>query len=554
MQDALKAGEQETGTTREHRVPVLIIGGGLIGLAASTFLSAHGVPSLLVDRYPALQLAGRARGVNYRTMEIYRGISRDLERGIFEDSRVFGDDAGIAHIKTLAGEWTWVLDQKGFPTYFPDLSPGRFTQIDQSSVEPHLVEFARANGASHWFHTEAVSIQREADTVVAVVEDLRTGVSNTIRADYLIAADGQRSAIRDSLGIQRPGFELLGTFGTVTFDAALSEMTPEPRPVYWVVVNQEMGVFGGLVKHATPNRWQLSLSYNPENGGPEKFTPEYCIELARATIGRNDIPLQYVDVVVGWEQAVGIAERYGDGGPDERRRIFLAGDAAHVWPPAMALGANTGVQDTHNLAWKLAAVINGWAAPSLLDTYEAERLPVAQYLGPLALQTQRGRYSDEHDPEEEKDSRLLFLGHRYWSDAIVDPEFDTAFGDELDLRAQRGTRTPHLWLDRDGERIALHDLMNTAFVVLTGSDGASWVDAATDAAKELGVPLRSYRIGPAGKADLVDVEDEWETRYEAGTDGAVLVRPDGFVAWRGSADEQDKAAAVKGALRQMLSR
>ena len=343
-----------------------------------------------------------------------------------------------------------------------------------------------------------------------------------MRADYLIAADGQRSASREQLGITRTGPDVVRSFVVIVFRADLSELMSR-RAILWFIVNPTVGVTV-LVPTAEPGRWGIGVQYDPAQKSPADFTTDRCVTLIHAALGESGIPIKIEDITF-WEQGVAVADRFRSG------CVFLVGDSAHVWSPTGGIGANTGVQDAPNLAWKLAAVIGGWAAPSLLDSYEAERWPIATELARLTEQRQ-ARRTGSNPKDDWADDLLWTLGQRYWSDAVIGTDHDTVFGDELDLRAQAGTRAPHLWLGHNGARIASHDLFHDAFVLLTGSAGASWCDAAIRIANRSPLPLRAYRVGPAAKqVDLVDLDDQWLARYGVATGDSVLIRPDGYVAW-----------------------
>jgi 2-polyprenyl-6-methoxyphenol hydroxylase-like FAD-dependent oxidoreductase len=527
-------------TSAEETAPVLIVGGGYAGLASALLLSHHGVRPVLVDRHPAVSIQGRARGINQRTMEIYRPLG--IEAQIKAAGRPFDEEAGVVRCENLAGEWTWILEDDT-RTPLPDLTACEFAMADQRSVEPILIDAARANGADIRFNTHCVSVAADAAGVSAVIEDVTSGQRSTVRASYLIAADGFRGTIRSQLRIERPGPGVTQHWVTCVVEADLEQIV-QKRAMFWIVVNAQIGL-GSLLTTAVRNQWAISVSYDAAHASAADFTVERCTELARTVIGR-DLPVKILDIA-SWEEAVGVADSYRSG------RVFLAGDTAHVWPPAGAMGANAAVQDAHNLAWKLAAVINGWAAGSLLDSYQAERRPVARALADITVRRQQARFGNNPD-EDDVDDVLCTLGQRYRSVAVIGAEHDTVYGDSLELRATPGLRAPHLWLGQDGGRITVHDLCHDAFVLLTGSAGGAWMDAAGKvAASQPTIPLRAYRIGPAGAdADLTDIEGAWPQRYDLGRDGAVLVRPDGYVAWRCASPGADPAGLLSGALQQIL--
>jgi 2-polyprenyl-6-methoxyphenol hydroxylase-like FAD-dependent oxidoreductase len=489
-------------TETEEHFSVLICGGGLVGLAGAVFLARQGVHPLLVDRHPGVSIHGRARGINQRTMEIYRAYGIDQQ--VHAAGKPFDAEAGVASCETLASEWHWLYDAEE-PRVWPELTAGAFCMADQNTVEPILVDTARRDGATHRFNTELTSFEATENGVIATTTDRTTGQMRTIRADYLIAADGNRSPIRQKLGIDRAGETTFMHSMNIVFRADLSAFLPR-RALFWIIT----GVGGGLVSTADPHRWQLTVSYDPTTEGVKDFTDSRCVSLVRGAIGKPDLDVTVEDVAA-WEQGVGVAERYRDG------HVFLAGDSAHTWPPAGALGANTGVQDIHNLAWKIAAVTKGWSDPALLDTYEKERLPIAHELAPMIVRHQQARMSGE--TAEEMDPQRQILGQLYGHEKV--------FTHDLNALATEGARAPHLWLTVDGKRTAAHDLFVDEHVLLC--DSPAWEQAA---AKQP-FPIKAVRAEHA---------DGWSARYGG---GATLVRPDGYVARRYAALPADPAQALR---------
>ncbi|MEV0236681.1 FAD-dependent monooxygenase [Nonomuraea sp. NPDC050786] len=515
-------------TTPDENAPVLIVGGGYAGLASALFLSGQGVRPVLVDKQSGVSIQGRARGINQRTMELYRPLG--LAARIAAAGAPFDAESGVVRCESLAGEWTWLLDDDS-PRAFPELTAGEYVMADQRSVEPILIEAARGLGADIRFDTQCLSVDVDDDGVTAVTEDRISGERRTIRSDYLIAADGFRGAIRRRLGIDHTGPGVTQNWVTFIVEADLAELVTQ-RAMLWIVVNAEIG-FGSFLTTAVPGQWAISFTYDPAKESPADFTPARCEKVARTVIGR-DVPVTVLDIAC-WEEAVGVADRYRHG------RVFLAGDSAHVWSPAGAMGANAAVQDAHNLAWKLAGVLGGWAGAGLLDTYEPERRPVARTLAEITVRRQQARFSDQ-PYEDDVDDLVCALGQRYGHESV--------YGDRVVARAVPGARAPHLWLRHEGRRITVHDLFHDAFVLLTGADGAGWTEAADKCAAQLGVPLRAYRVG----REVIDVDGAWEERYGAGRDGAVLVRPDGYVAWCGPAPDADPEATLRGVLGRTLAR
>ncbi|MGH3587666.1 MAG: FAD-dependent monooxygenase, partial [Pseudonocardia sp.] len=216
-------------STYDEHVPVLIVGGGLVGLASSMFLAGHGVRHLLVDKHPEVTLQGRARGINPRTMEIYRAFG--IADAVEEAGRPFAGDAGGVRCETLAGEWHWLFPPE-LPREWPEHTAGTFNLADQNAVEPVLIEAARARGAEQRFETELVSFDTADDGVTAAVEGRRSGERRTVHADYVLAADGRRSPVRERLGITRSAQGQPLTFVSIVFDADLSELVRQ-RAILW---------------------------------------------------------------------------------------------------------------------------------------------------------------------------------------------------------------------------------------------------------------------------------------------------------------------------------
>jgi hypothetical protein len=289
---------------------------------------------------------------------------------------------------------------------------------------------------------------------------------------------------------------------------------------------------------------------NPDTNVSADMSEARCIALVRSAVGVPDAPIE-ISQVVPWRCVADNAERYRES------RVFLAGDAAHTMPPNGGFGGNTGVQDAHNLAWKLAMVLKGEAGEPLLDTYNAERHP----LGALTCEQAYSRYVRRSAPylgvetvAPLVDEWRMEIGHKYHSSAIVSEGGDDGapHEDPFQSHARPGTRAPHRELMRNGVRISTLDLFVKNFVLLAGPQGGAWCDAARSAGRQLGVAVDAYRIGPSG--DLADPNDGFLDAYGLSPAGAVLVRPDGFVAWRAKASDAGASTIVPNVLRSLLSR
>ncbi len=278
-------------------------------------------------------------------------------------------------------------------------------------------------------------------------------------------------------------------------------------------------------------RWLMAVQYVPERGDrAEDFTPGHCRDLIRRGAGRPDLAVNVIDARA-WEAAAAVADRYGSG------RAFLVGDSAHVMPPTGGFGGNTGIQDAYNLAWKLDDVLRGVAGHGLLDTYDAERRPVADCTVAQALARLQAWFKDPSHrlppPEKIADDNVVIFGYRYPDGAFIAEREDAAPDLLENPRApsgRPGSRAPHVLVRRAGETISSVDLFAGRWVLCCGPEGRPWHDILrrSEAASALGVAL--HGIAPAG--DLQDLEDRWSAAFGVGPDGAVLIRPDGFIAWR----------------------
>jgi hypothetical protein len=295
------------------------------------------------------------------------------------------------------------------------------------------------------------------------------------------------------------------------------------------------------------DRWLYMAPVRSDQGKRvEDFTEERCVQLVRAATGVADLDVRIL-AAQPWEMAAATATRFRDG------PVFLAGDAAHLIPPTGGQAMNVGIQDVHNLVWKLAGVLRGWAGPRLLDTYDAERRPFA--LAVTADATQNLAAGGGRRPGH-FNNRGRVLGVSYDSSGVIPdgaalPAVENPVVDYVPA-ARPGSRAPHLWLWRGDERISTLDLYDTRFVLLTGPTGQQWFAAGADVGTRLGIPLDYYTVGPDGA--LIDRAGEWAALHGVTDDGAVLVRPDGHVAWRASSAGSDPAARLTAALQRIVAR
>ena len=525
-----------------ERTTVLIVGGGPVGLSTALFLARQGIQPILVERRPTISQIPRATGVHSRTIELWRMAG--LEPAFREVGLKFANASGLDVEEYNAGRETPLamygtpsiaalnensplLEDHDVPYY--DFTPCWPLWCGQDHYEPILLADAVSNGADIRFNAELVGLDQDANGVTAVIRDRVTDVDTTIRADYLVGADGVNSRVRGLVDIGTLSHGIADHFVSIIFRADI-DRTGKPPFTFLSLFNREVP---GLLLAIEPGRWMIGAIYYPERGqSPADYTEQRAIEVARIVAGDPDLAVR-IESINPWEAKHQVADEYQNG------RVFLAGDAAHCHPPAGGFGVNTGVQDAHNLAWKLAAVLQSWAEPSLLATYAQERRPIgvatSEYAWLLFSTRQKGVAEDDLLAAERDllhSHVVVVTGYRYDSDAIIGaPEGVPALPTALEFDGSPGSRAPHAWLTRaTGEQVSTLDLFGFEFVLLTGRDGSAWATEAIRAAKQLGIPLRTHVLGADG--DLIDQDDALATATGIGTTGALLVRPDGFVGWQ----------------------
>ena len=529
-----------------EEVPVLIIGGGPVGLTASILLSQAGVRSLLVERHPGTAIHPKARGINARSMEMYRqcGVETAIRQAGLPPER-----AGfIVWARTLAGEEIERRVPWRSGPQSTAVSPVRNCLCAQDDLEPVLRVFAeRQPGARLRFSTEVMACEQDDTAITATLVDRASGTQERVRAQYAIAADGAQSTIRQQLGVPMLGQENVYDSVNILLNADLRPWTADrPAALYFIEHPKMRGTFltiNGI------DRWGFLVNSLAAYGyTASDFTPERSAELVRTAAGVADLDVKILGVVP-WTASARVAERYRTG------RIFLAGDAAHEMPPTGGFGMNTGVQDVHNLAWNLACVLRGAASQRLLDTYHDERQPLGQTITQQSLNNaismgrlNRAAGTAGARPEYLNEQGMIF-GAQYESSAVVpDGTAPTAVANPITdyvPSARPGGRAPHVWLERGGQRLSTIDLIRNDFVLLTAPAGKAWYAAA----QPLG--LRTISIGDG---ELANSDGQWLETYGLDETGAVLVRPDGYVGWRSRGMTADPSATLGEAMTSIMGR
>ena len=533
-------------------VPVLFSGGGLVGLSTAMFLAQHGISSVAVERLRGGSPVPRAAFFHMRTLEMFRSAGIE-DRVREQSSKEFEPEGAIVLMDTLAGKVLAGL----IPSLnegVEALSPCRRLFVTQPGLEPILRARAEQAGASVIEGHEVIGIDQDADGVTATIRDVASGDEQRIRAKYLVGTDGAHSKVRDLLGIEFDGRGVFSNAITIYFHAPLAQHVVGKALSVIYVKNAELSGFFRMDKDG--NSGFLVVNTVGDTSRPEAASPandvrqERLSELVQLGAGVPDLPVT-IDGFARWRATSDVARRYQDG------RVFLAGDAAHLMPPNGGFGGNTGIHDGHNLAWKLALVLKGIAGPRLLTTYETERRPVGKFTVEQAYTryvTRSATYLGAKDFQPLANDFNIELGYIYRSPAIIaEDDIEQGSEDPRESQGRSGSRAPHVWIEKDGpstmlgagQRISTLDLFGRGFVLLTTPGGDAWVDASRAAARQFkGLDFDAHVVPSS----------EFATAYGIGDNGAVLVRPDGFIAWRAKAITSDPARTVASALTTVLMR
>ncbi len=507
---------------------VLVVGGSLNGLTCALLLARQGIGCTVVERHADTTVQYKFRGISPRSMEIFRGagVEDDIRRNRTGDQK----SGEIARGRTLADPDLRFLGMPWADTR--DLGAAEAATCDQDRLEPILRAHASRGGADVRFRTEVVGFRQDATGVVARLRERRSEAQEEVRAAFLVAADGVNGTTREALGIGRHGPGILQHWMNLIFDTDL-EPTVRGRPLTAAFVTD---VNGSLVPRG--RRWLLALPYDPAHERPEDFDAERTRERVGRAAGR-EVRADLVDARA-WEVSAYVADRFSSG------RTFLVGDAAHTMPPTGGFGGNTGIHDAHDLAWKLAAVLRGRAGERLLETYDEERRPIAEATLAQALARLSAWFRDPSQalppPVPIVDDLDVIFGQVYRAGALVpEPELpDVRFEDPRTPSGRPGSRAPHLTVrEDDGRELALHDAIGTGFLLVAGADEPGWRRAAEE--------LRIHVVQPADEA-------AFERLDHVGPTGAVLVRPDGVVAWRSADAAPEPGRALARAMDVVLRR
>lgn len=577
---------------------VLIIGTGPAGSATAALLSSYGIENMAVNRYRWLANTPRAHITNQRTMEVLRDLGQEVEDEAYmfaAEQELMGENV---FCESLAGEEIGRMKSWGnHPMSKAEhllSSPTCMNDLPQTMMEPLLFKTACSRGTQARMSTEYLHHEQDAESVTTTCLDRLSGKEITIRSRYLVGADGGNSKVAELENLPFEGEMGVGGSMNIIFKADLSKFVAHrPSVLYWVVQpGADVGGIGmGLVRMVRPwNEWLIVWGYDINQPAPD-VTDEFATKVVRDLVGDQSVEPEITSVST-WTVNNMYATNMQAG------RVFIMGDAAHRHPPSNGLGSNTSIQDSFNLAWKLAAVIKGQAGESLLDSYSEERAPVAKQIvtranqsigefGPIfeslgltestdpeVMQANMDKRCDANMEAEQQraaireaiafkkyefDAHGVEMNQRYKSSAIVtDGQMEPAFELDAELHYQPttwpGARIPHAWVyDHDGGKHSTLDLVGRGqFTILTGINGEPWVDAATKVGKELDLDIRAHVIGP--RRDIIDHHGDWARAREVNEAGCVLVRPDQHVAWRAEDMVENPEAELTRVLNALLHR
>jgi 2,4-dichlorophenol 6-monooxygenase len=577
----------------EFHTDILVVGTGPTGGTMALAAARAGARVHVVSQFHWMANTPRAHITNQRTMEVFRDLG--LMEPVLQRATPWEYMGDTTFCSSFAGEeilrahW-WGTGEQRKGDYLR-ASPCGMVDLIQSEVEPILLQGSAKAGATFTLNTEFLRYEEDADGVTVFLRDRLTDREYSMRARFLVGADGARSRVFDQLGLPLEGQLARAGHVYVQFKADLSRFAKHRPSILNYVVSDEAG-FGeigfGLLRMTKPwTEWIAGWGFDITRGEPDLSEGE-LLKRVRALIGDPHVEIELGQPSI-WYVNEAFAPVYSQG------RIFCGGDACHRHPPSSGLGLNTCVQDAQNLAWKMAYVLKGYAGEGLLDSYTEERAPVGQQIVKRANQSRRDyaalhavlRVAGSDKPSAAGIARLgdpgpegvaarkaleaaldikqtefnaegIEMNQRYVSGAIIP---DASLGLEEFIRdpilyhqptTRPGAKIPHVWLvDHNGQKRSTLDVTGgNMFSVVTGLSGTAWVDAVAS----LNLPF--LRIVVIDSPDAKDLYREWQRIREIDEDGVLLVRPDGYIAWRqigGPGDSESATTLLRQALGRILA-
>jgi 2-polyprenyl-6-methoxyphenol hydroxylase-like FAD-dependent oxidoreductase len=549
-------------------IPVVIAGAGPVGLLTSILLSRQGIRNLVLEKRERINALPRARGINVRSVEILTNL--DLGAKLASESLPPLWTQRFVYTETMAGEIVGVMPGNMASGTVAAFSPCDYRVAAQDRLDPMLYEKAITYPqAEVKFRHEVTGFTGHGDSIGVAVR-AGDGAETTLRARYLIAADGGGSRLRDLAAIGEAYHQTYNSFVAAFFHADLGRYTGgREGALIWTLAPGVEGVFHPLDGKTA---WAAHIQFNPQLENPDAWTPETVVERVRGMIGAPADEKPDIDLHKHYRYTLtaSVSECLRKG------RFILAGDAAHRTLPYGGWGLNTGIHSAHNLGWKLGAVMRGEAPEVLLDTYDSERRESALVncafgkanAGHVAKLMMALRQSAT--PAERRTLILASRQYGNWTgldlgihydgthgacafvpDRVAAPAVENPVIDYVP-HAKPGWRAPHFWVrtEANGHRVSTVELLDGGFVVLAGPEGQAWCDAAR--AIDRPPKVLGYRVAADG--NLVPEHVDFCALYGVAPDGAVLVRPDGHVAFRAPKAVADPKAALASALDRALQR
>jgi 2,4-dichlorophenol 6-monooxygenase len=555
---------------------VMIVGTGPAGSATAALLSSYGISNFLINRYRWLANTPRAHITNQRTMEVLRDLGKEVEAEAYmqaTEQDLMGENVFCV---SLAGEElgrmkSWGKSPQSRAEHQLS-SPCHMNDLPQTFMEPILFKTACSRGTQARMSCEYLSHTQDKEGVTVICKDRLTDKNFSVRAKYLVGADGGNSLVAEHAGVKFEGKMGNGGSINILFKADLSKyVAHRPSVLYWVMQpGADVGGIGmGVVRMIRPwNEWLIIWGYDINQPAP-KVDAAMATSVARQLVGDPELEIDLISAST-WTVNNMYATHM------QKDRVFIMGDAAHRHPPSNGLGSNTSIQDAFNLAWKLALVLSGKASSNLLETFSQERVPIAKQIvtranqsiaefGPIfealgmdggvdhaKIQHNMDARCDTGEKAEKQREALrkaiafkkyefdchgVEMNQRYISGAVI-ADGGQAQGEGIDMELHYvptttpGARIPHVWVfDKLGKQHSTLDISgHGSFTLITGIGGETWVEAAKAEAAKRGIKIVTRVIGP--RRDFEDHTGDWARASEIADSGCILVRPDHHVAFR----------------------